>query len=70
MSKYELIGLVLNDGEKSRIKELCLKYGIPITFPTLFDDNINYHLWAFNKGGIGLAGSTQEQWKYTYWELS
>lgn len=58
MRKTEHYGLVLNDGETKRLKELCIKYNIPITFPDLFNENEPYHpMWAFSRDGIGLAGT-------------
>lgn len=52
----EVIGLVIKGNEKQKLKEICIKYNIPLSFEELFEDDNEYHLWAFNRFGIGLAG--------------
>lgn len=52
-----LCGLVLHEGEKGRLYDICVKYNIPITYPDLFSDNTHYYLWGISKKGIGLVGT-------------
>ena len=52
-----LCGLVLKEGEKGKLYEICIKYGVPITYPSLFADNHHYYLWGLSKTGIGLVGT-------------
>lgn len=52
----EVIGLVIEGNEKQKLKKICIKYNIPLSFEELFEDDNEYHLWAFNCFGIGLAG--------------
>ena len=52
-----LCGLCLRKGEKSRLFEICVKYGVPITYPNLFNDDTHYPLWGVSKKGIGLVGT-------------
>ena len=40
-----LCGLYLKEGEKRKLYEICIKYNIPITYPTLFSDDTHYYLW-------------------------
>lgn len=55
---HRLYGLVLNNKkEKKQLLDLCNKEGIPIMFPELFEDDKEYHLWAFDINGIALAGT-------------
>ena len=58
-SKVEksLCGLVLHEGEKGRLYDICVKYNIPITYPDLFSDDTHYYLWGISKKGIGLVGT-------------
>ena len=53
----EIIGLVINDNEKDKLRKLCTRHNIPLLYKDLFDDDNSYHLWAFNEGGIALAGT-------------
>jgi len=53
----ELCGLCLKKGEKGKLHELCVKYGIPITYPSLFADDTHYYLWGIKKNGIGLIST-------------
>ena len=55
--KNEVIGLVIGNGEKHKLKELCLKYNVPIIYEELFNDDYDYHLWGFNEKGIGLIST-------------
>lgn len=65
MQKTEHYGLVLNDGETKKLKELCIRYNIPITFSDLFNGDEPYHpMWAFSRDGIGLAG-TAVMWSFS-----
>ena len=58
MRKIEHYGLVLNEKETKKLKELCTRYNIPITFPELFNEDEPYHpMWTFSRKGIGLAGT-------------
>ena len=64
LEKYEasvvtesLCGLVLRKGEKERLFEICVKHGIPITYPNLFTNDTHYYLWGIRKEGIGLIGT-------------
>ena len=52
----EIVGLVIEGNEKQNLKEICIKYKIPLLFEELFEDNNEYHLWAFNRSEIGLVG--------------
>ena len=52
-----LCGLVLHEGEKGRLYDICVKYNIPITYPDLFSDDTHYYLWGIRKTGIGLIGT-------------
>lgn len=55
MKKLEkLCGLFLKEGEKRRLHELCIEYGIPITYPKLFEDDNHYYFWGIRKTSIGL----------------
>lgn len=56
-SEDKLCGLCLKNGEKKRLFDICNKYHIPITYPSLFKDDICYHLWGIRKTGIGLIGT-------------
>lgn len=45
-------------GEENDLFEVCIKYGIPITYPQLFNkDEPHHYMWVFNKNGIGLIGT-------------
>lgn len=55
--KESLCGLVLHEGEKGRLYDICVKYNIPITYPELFSDDTHYYLWGISKEGIGLVGT-------------
>lgn len=64
LKKYEasevakrMCGLVLTEGEKSKLYDICIKYNIPITYPSLFADDTHYNLWGISKNGIGLVGT-------------
>lgn len=52
-----LCGLYLKKGEKSRLYDICIKYGISITYPKLFADDTHYYLWGVRKTSIGLIGT-------------
>ena len=52
-----LCGLYLKKGEKSKLYNLCIKYGIPITYPSLFVDDTHYYLWGIRENSIGLIGT-------------
>lgn len=52
-----LCGLVLKKGEKRRLYEICIKNNIPITYPSIFNDDTHYYLWGISKEGIGLVGT-------------
>lgn len=58
-SKVEksLCGLVLHEGEKGRLYDICVKYNIQITYPDLFSDDTHYYLWGISKKGIVLVGT-------------
>ena len=43
-----LKGLVLNEGEKSKLYDICIKYNVPITYPSLFEDYAHYYLWGIS----------------------
>ncbi len=49
-------GLEIKKGEKKRLLEICNKYGIPITYPRLFDDDNDYILWGISNKSVGLLG--------------
>ncbi len=55
--KLNLCGLYLMKGDKKRLYEICIKYGIPITYPRLFEDDTHYYLWGIRKTGVGLVGT-------------
>lgn len=51
-------GLVLYEGERGKLLELCMKEGIEITFPELFDESKPMkYLWGFSVNGIGGLGT-------------
>lgn len=51
-------GLVLYEGERTKLLELCVKEGIEITFPDLFDESQPMkYLWGFSINGIGGIGT-------------
>ena len=51
-------GLILNEGETQKLKELCVRYNIPITYPILFDEDEPFHpMWSIGVSGIGLIGT-------------
>ena len=52
-----LCGLCLKKGEKRRLYEICIKYGVTISYPNLFVDDTHYYLWGINKEGIGLIST-------------
>ena len=52
-----LCGLFLKKGEKGKLYDICIKYGIPITYPCLFENDTHYYLWGVSKTGIGLIGT-------------
>lgn len=53
-----LCGLYLKKGEKNRLYEICIKYGVPITYPSLFTDDNHYYLWGIKKDkSIGLIST-------------
>lgn len=52
-----LKGLVLKEGEKSILYDICIKYGVPIIYPSLFEDDIHHSLWGISEKGIGLVGT-------------
>ena len=54
--EQKIFGLVLNEGENGDLLKLCIKEGIPITYPELFEGKQQY-LWALNIDGIGGAGT-------------
>ena len=63
LKKYEantvlksLYGLFLKEGEKGRLYDICIKYKIPINYPSLFEDNKHYYLWGISNEGVGLIG--------------
>ena len=49
-----LCGLYLKKGEKGKLYNICIKYGISISYPGLFNDETHYYLWGLSKNGIGL----------------
>lgn len=53
----EIKGLVLKKGEKKILLDICIKYGVTITYPSLFTDDNHYPLWGISKNGIGLVGT-------------
>ena len=58
MNQNKYYGLILEPGEKEEAKRLCLRYGIPLLYPILFEDGKDHHLWGFDKNGIGLMGAS------------
>ena len=52
-----LCGLFLKEGEKSRLYDICIKYGVPITYPCLFENDKHYYLWGISKKGVGHVGT-------------
>lgn len=42
-----LCGLVLQEGEKGRLYDICVKYNILITYQDLFSDDTHYYLWGY-----------------------
>lgn len=53
----ELCGLVLKEGEKSKLYDICIKYGVPIKYLSLFENETHFYLWGISKNGIGLVGT-------------
>ena len=54
----KVFGLVLKDGERGKLHELCVKEGIPILFPEMFEEKHPMkYLWAFNIKGIAGAST-------------
>ena len=51
----ELIVLVLEPGNKGKLKEFCFRHDIPLTYPNLFVEEKEYHLWGISKSGVGLV---------------
>ena len=54
--KQKVFGLVLNEGERDELLQLCISESIPITFPKMFKGPHRY-LWSFDVNGIGGAGT-------------
>ena len=52
-----LCGLYLKKGEKDKLYEICIKYNIAITYPSLFENDAHYYLWCISENGIGLCGT-------------
>ena len=52
-----LCGLYLEKGEKNRLYNICIKYGIHIMYPRLFEDDTHYYLWGIGRKGIGLIST-------------
>ena len=52
-----LKGLVLKEGEKTKLYDICIKYNVPITYPSLFEDDVHHSLWGISEKGIGLIGT-------------
>lgn len=52
-----LCGLCLKEGEKGKLYEICIKYGIPINYPSLFEDYKHYYLWGISTEVIELVGT-------------
>ena len=52
-----LCGLYLKKGEKDKLYEICIKYNIAITYPSLFENDTHYYLWCISENGIGLCGT-------------
>lgn len=51
-------GLVIQKGELPKLKELCVRYKIPITYEGLFEKgNRHQSLWCLDSQGIGLVGT-------------
>lgn len=57
ISSKSLFGLLLKKGEKNRLYDICVKYGIEITYPKLFADDTHYYLWGIRENSIGLIGT-------------
>ncbi len=55
--KQQLIGLVIEAGEKNKLRDICLKYGIPVAFPEVFEDGKFHPMWGLSEDGIGLLGT-------------
>ena len=53
----ELSGLILKEGEKEKLYNICIKYSIPITYPDLFNNDTHYYIWGISKNGIGLIST-------------
>lgn len=47
----------MNERKTKKLKELCIKYNIPTTFPALFNEKEPYPMWSFSRDGIGLTGT-------------
>lgn len=57
IASKSLFGLLLKKGEKNRLYDMCIKYGIEITYPNLFADDTHYYLWGIRENSIGLIGT-------------
>lgn len=53
----DFVGLVIKQGEKEKLWEVCKRYDIPIPYKHLFTDLKEYCLWVVSEDGIGLAGT-------------
>ena len=43
--------------ERNQLRDLCVKYNIPILYPEPFKEKKVHHLWGFSKSGVGLVGT-------------
>lgn len=53
----EWVGIVIDDGEKKGLYELCVEYGVPIHYPWVFKDRKPHYMWGLSLYGIGLLGT-------------
>ncbi len=55
MKKIDEVVLVLEDGNKKGLYDLCKRYCIDMPYEDLFFDNNQYYLFAINDSKIGLC---------------
>ena len=57
MKKINEVVLVLEDGNKKGLYNLCKRYGIDMPYEDLFFDDNEYHLFAIHDSKIGLCST-------------
>ena len=57
MEKFEGVVIVLKDGNKKGLYELCKKYNIGMPYEEIFNDDYEYHLFVISNNQIGLCST-------------